>query len=919
MTDRLPSLSTIVAPSQTAVPALAASVSVPEALLKKQETADEEPYTIKCICGFSDDDGNTIYCETCDTWQHIECFYPDSVQDALREDFAHSCADCKPRPLDSRTAHDRQKARIKSLASEEEMSDKKTRRPPSKSHRKKPKPSELQLNGHSSSKDENTKHATPHDHTTHTHKKSKSTHKAAQSVSSQAPKRSPSYGTSKANPTHPPSPATTPPEVPINFRPRNYSQNLTSDRDVQMVNVNSYARLEISLTMSMWLRDPSKMEKETGCHSSDVFQQAPSNLETFKLANQVAHKSSPTGTAGSAFHYLSAVVGIEKDVPLLELNGQIGFQTDYCQDPTHRWNELTAPVSFVFFHPMLPLYIDTRREGSKARYVRRSCKPNSALDTYLTDGSEYHFWLVSERRIAPKEQITIPWDVRFPPDKSHRMLHILGLGDDEVGAQVEPELDELEYDGLANWVDLILSEYGGCACDLGEECAFIRFKQNYATKTHHRSNPQPSNALTVPKKRPRKPKTQHTISPTSTGHATNSRAASEGRLEGSPENDGRSQSGSGRSKPPSRDMTPARQGSFDTLGILTEPTDRDKRKVAMVEDSFRRMEQQQPPRKKKRISDGTGGTGATTGTKTKATSKSVGSQPSNMPNGNPDRRYVDAGTSGSKSHSPPLAAAQHASGSARNTSSRHGSAPMPSRSGSAASRPSYVDAAVQTDPVEGEWLGSQAEPRPKRRIVSLSKRLLSGRKVRLEEEERRKQMSLNGTTTPMDIESPTFQQGPSGSSSIATGVEKPLGLSVPELRVEMNALKHRSMDLRVQLPPVPAFGSSTSAPTPLSATSPMMQSPFASNNLAHHFGLSSGIGVAVTPSPIKKKMSLSDYKSRHKTARPSIGTAPLKTSVSMSNVEEPKSASSVDTSAAGASPATEKAVETQVSTNGASA
>ena len=56
---------------------------------------------------------------------------------------------------------------------------------------------------------------------------------------------------------------------------------------------------------------------------------------------------------------------------------------------------------------------------------------------------------------------------------------------------------------------------------------------------------------------------------------------------------------------PGRDMTPApHQGSFDTLGVLTELTDRDKRKIQMVEDSFRRMEQQPPPREKKRTSDG---------------------------------------------------------------------------------------------------------------------------------------------------------------------------------------------------------------------------------------------------------------------------------------------------------------------------
>ena len=36
---------------------------------------EEDSSTIKCICGFSDDDGNTVLCEKCDTWQHIVCYY----------------------------------------------------------------------------------------------------------------------------------------------------------------------------------------------------------------------------------------------------------------------------------------------------------------------------------------------------------------------------------------------------------------------------------------------------------------------------------------------------------------------------------------------------------------------------------------------------------------------------------------------------------------------------------------------------------------------------------------------------------------------------------------------------------------------------------------------------------------------------
>jgi hypothetical protein len=71
-------------------------------------------------------------------------------------------------------------------------------------------------------------------------------------------------------------------------------------------------------------------------------------------------------------------------------------------------------------------------------------------------------------------------------------------------------------------------------------------------------------------------------------------------------------------------------------------------------------------------------------------------------------------------------------------------------------------------------------------------------------------------------------------------------------------------------------------------------------------------GVAATPSPIKKKLSLSDYKSRLSraaAARPSIGTTLLKP---VSNSDDPKSATSVDT---GSSPIAERLGDTTDATS----
>ncbi|KAK0742216.1 hypothetical protein B0T21DRAFT_409050 [Apiosordaria backusii] len=900
MTDKLPPLQTPYAPlSQTSQASLLLpAVTTVRDDPRKQEPVEEEPYTIKCVCNYPDDDGNTIFCESCETWQHIECYYPDKVEDVSTADFSHSCVDCEPRKIDSEQAAERQRARIAGpLAAE--ASDKKPKRPPTKSHKKKPKPTDLQINGYGhNSAEHSSKHAAPHDNR-HPTKKSKSSHKSSQSISAQAPKRSPSYGNTKAAHSHPLSPATTPPDLPDDFEIHSYSQTFqllcNGQQPVQNVKVNSFAGLSVSNTMTSWLRDPEKMKKETGLSGKDVFSKLPDNASSFKgkVEVQQTKKNVAPGTV-LQWHYLRATSTIEKDSLLMEVNGHIGFQTEYCADLENRWDDLTTPLPFVLFHPLLPLYIDTRREGSEARFVRRSCRPNAALDTFLSDEGEYHFWLVSERDIAAREQITIPWDFRFPTAHKARMLRILGLGDEVTGTQSEVAADEEEYQKLANWVSIVLSEFGGCACDLGPECAFALFHRKHLNKT------QPK------KTKKRKPKAQHTISPSSTGHATNSRAPSEGHLDDVPEHEHRSISGSSRSKPPSRDLTPtARQGSFDTLGILTEPTDRDKRKVAMVEDSFRRMEQQQPPRKRKRVSDGTNSS------HTKASKANSTAQTPNIPNGFPDRLYVDAGTgtsTRSKSGSPTSPHTITQSRHTKKAGSRKGSAAAaPPRPVPTTNPPVYVDAAVQTDP-------EQETATPQRRVgAALRKRALDNRRqLRAEEEERRKRRAIDlggsvaggADASPghgLSLSSPVSSKGPDSSpGTVVSSKDVPMtdasSMSKPIVSpLSTHSMKHKSPDLRVQMPPVPAFGSpvsgSLSASTPLSAGGSVVQSPFSVSGFPSPFGPPSVNGVAPAPSPVKKKMSLSDYKRRITEARPSVGTS-LKPNPS--TTEEPKSATSTE-------------------------
>ena len=937
--------SQIAAPIQTALSSAAISSSSEPPPFENGE--EEEPYTIKCICDFSDDDGNTIYCEQCDTWQHIQCFYPGRVQDASREEFDHSCHDCKPRILDRKDATERQRHQRQNKTTNE-SGEKKTKRPPSKSHKKKSKPSDLQVNGYH--EHDGHKHGSPQDNNSHSYTKKVKGHRSNQSVSSQIKRSPPSvtYNARLQNHAHPPSPAHTPPDLPTNFQVHSYSDNFLTlydeDHAAPLSQTNSFANLSVTNAMSLWLHDPEKLREDAGIlDKEDVFQNLMVDVDTLKWPElRVEHKDAAINDTTLRWKYLITPTNLPQTGRIGELNGLVGFQKDYCNDTENRWHESAHPRPFIFFHPRLPLFIDTRQEGSKCRYVRRSCQANTNLETFIANGSEYHFWLISERPLAANEQITIPWDFRFPAHFRARFLHLLNLGDEDGAPFDGADITDEEYEQLTNIIHLVLSDYGGCACDLGNDCAFARFHRNYHGRSHVQSNG-------VKPKKGRKPKQQH-ISPTSTGHATNSRAASEGQQEQYDEDDSRSVSGSIRSKPQSRDLTP--HGDVESNGVLVEISDREKRKIAMVEASFKKIEQEQPPRKKKRVSDSsTMGTSTTPQPTPKPRQRSAAprmsvSQPSTTNgNGARARQYVDASTSRRQSGSPFSATSPTAAlPSPGNPASRSGSATYRSRQPSVAPKSNYVDSSTQTDNVDNAWFGRPREsPTPKRSIIPLSMRLVKNRlRIQAQQEAQRRDSAVSvancgdekplGTSpsVSMDLdvpvhdekfnpESPTDGKGRNTSFSSSTPsidvssacvdanmTDAPaiiVGSSIKPLPPPWPGISNphgsnptplqKSPDLRVQMPPTPNFsnpnmsGTHSGPVTPSSAAGSIAQSPFGTVHFPTAFPAPTINGAGQHASPVKttKKLSLSDYKAarlkRTDTSggsKPATGTSPTMTS-----------------------------------------
>ena len=557
-----------------------------------QVVEDEDNSTIRCFCGIADDDGNTVLCELCNTWQHILCYYPEG-NDTVPDE--HICVDCKPRPVDRRAAYERQQnARV--LVSPQERKIKKV---PSKSHKKKVKDinsASVQTNGWLSGPDAPDRASgSPRDGGPPA-KRPKTTHRSSASTSNltlgHSRKRAGSTTLNGQSPTK--SPRSHSPE---GWSGDYYTPNFmrASAASFTLVEDNAYASISVSNDLRTWLSDEDALDElYPGLRQVDVFSRWDRPIDTLKDmspgvtsckredANIVINGSRPV------HRWVEANASCPKDSYIGELNGLIGRTEDYYADPNNRWNDLRHPEPFVFFHERLPIYIDCREEGSILRHVGRSCQPNLKLQIII-HGTDFHFCFISLREIVAGEELTVPWHLR---DRELDLVRAVN-----EGGSLRPE-DE-SY--ISNYFTNVLANLGGCACSQLPDsvtCSLSRFDL--------RPKPPPPDKDKKTGK-PRKQKRLPTqISPGSTGRATNSRAGSEAVIQGDNDEemaDSRSLSAKSRSQPSSRDITPMVDAA---VGLGVGMSDRERRKLLQQEKLFEKMEMDGGGRKGKRNSAGAG-------------------------------------------------------------------------------------------------------------------------------------------------------------------------------------------------------------------------------------------------------------------------------------------------------------------------
>ena len=928
MTDISPSYNTLTAP------VIHANGSLPTpAKVAPPITEDEEDYTIKCICRFNEDDGNTVLCDRCETWQHIECYYyadgmvPDVSQ------LVHYCADCEPRPLDAKSATERQSIRME----QPDPGERKIKKATTKSHKKKikvPESSAALTNGWAHDRNDL---AFPHDRASrsprdpllHT-KRPKASHRLSSSVNSPMTPFAPSAQSSKraGSASHV---GQSPSKAPRIHSPNGYSGEPYSPEFIHLydddpgdtpLQANLFNDITITRSLSSWSHDTQSLSEATnGLSPGQVFHRCDHPLDSMTFPQlRKQHKQHPS-TDSRGLHpqwtFLTIDSFIPQDSIVGELKGKVGHMKDYIEDPLNRWDYLRHPVPFVFFHPKLPIYIDTRSEGTTSRYLRRSCHPNLSMKTILQEG-DYHFCFVAKNDLEAGSELTIGWVL-----DEHMRNFVHNRNNDDIKHEGIVDAGE---DYAVNWVGKVLADFGGCACNDPSQCALARYDRRHNTSNND-SVSHLSNGLSKKGRNGYANKT----SPASTGQATNSRSASEGMKHQDDEDrdDSRSTSGSVRSKPRSREMTP-------TNGIALGPelSVREKRKIAALEKTFENLEQDkhQPAQKKKKRNSG----GSNLNTPSVSTSKQLGhpatsqSQP-NTPNLSSRPRYMDASTSYKASGSL-ITKNGHTFGQPNSLHmprkrSSHQNTPLVA---SPLVRQNYVDSSVQTDADEtDDWYKPGGAPiAPRKPFVSLTRRLL----LRCQRDRAKLEARGRAASTPtVDLQASSEQSSdvqmkdslPANSSAF-TGPNLPediemhdVGLGVtlnpdslpsdlpvekprppdqamilpdpaaagdtksPPLPSILNDVKppdvqprstngFRSTDLRVQLPATPQLHQENSEPSITATPSSLVpQSPFSytANHTPNSYPplFPAAVSNHVQPSPVKKKVSLGEYMSRKKT------------------------------------------------------
>ncbi|KAK6356651.1 hypothetical protein TWF718_000991 [Orbilia javanica] len=434
-------------------PTVRSSVSVSD--LPNVNTESE----IRCFCGYDSDDGFTIQCDRCSHWQHARCvnIKPTSVPDTF------ICYYCEIRDLTQADITKARESQLKEIGGGSKKTQAQAKRGTGSSHRRR----DTNGTGHSRSYSESTSHKLqpPKDHPT------------GKSRGRQRPISTQAH-------TNLPDTSASPDEHSPTGKSPSMERELGSDSEVppsvytkeySPITCNTIVSPEVDHKIKTWTHDAANNRTKTEIGPVDASLPCTPRRytssefhELIPSGHTVRYVSSPEelSSIGLPLIRLVADTPSKADQFVIEYVGEIGSKTSYIQDTLNQYGRIRHPKAFVLFHPQLPIYIDARRCGSEARFVRRSCRPNLKFETMVIDGTDLKFALYTSQPIDRGTELTIGWEW----DSTLPFARLL-----EANTTID-DLDSESAQKMKVWAETITAAVGECACSDSELCLMARLK-----------------------------------------------------------------------------------------------------------------------------------------------------------------------------------------------------------------------------------------------------------------------------------------------------------------------------------------------------------------------------------------------------------------------------------------------------------
>ncbi|XP_071961693.1 uncharacterized protein [Antedon mediterranea] len=317
----------------------------------------------RCICNFEHDDGYMISCDKCLTWQHVECMglERNNIPDC------YFCERCQPRPVDVQKAIALQTKKREQISNDSSSSDSEESNAvnPTTYTAISNSPTRLTLTTHHKNK-KSKKKKRKREHSERSHKKKKKKHD----------KKSRSRSLSSE----------------LNFFDEDTQaawHQSENNEEYEEVSRNEYT---------------AELQQFVVTHKPDIGATIPNNR---LRANITAVATVNNGRKG-----LVAKERITDRQTILEYHGKVMFKKQLLAQNTFFRGAFYRYILNYSHFANVDICIDSRVSGNKARYVRRSCSPNSQV-LHTTEGELIRLFLVSSQEISKDSEVTIAFDFNY--------------------------------------------------------------------------------------------------------------------------------------------------------------------------------------------------------------------------------------------------------------------------------------------------------------------------------------------------------------------------------------------------------------------------------------------------------------------------------------------------------------------------